>query len=58
MTDLPNDWHIEYIFPPIPLRDFDWCVSDDEGLPIAYGRTEEMVRRLALATLEGEEDDE
>jgi hypothetical protein len=33
----------EHIYPPIPIRDFDWsAVTDDydEGSPIGFGRTE------------------
>ena len=34
------------IYPPIPIRDFDYCAVDDdtydgEGCPIGYGRTKE-----------------
>lgn len=32
-----------YVFPPIPLRQFDWCAVRDSyepGWPIGYGRTE------------------
>jgi hypothetical protein len=36
----------EFVYPPIPIRDFDWSAVDDdtydgEGCPIGYGRTEE-----------------
>jgi hypothetical protein len=36
----------EYVYPPIPIRDFDWSAVDDdtydgEGCPIGHGRTEE-----------------
>ena len=38
----------EFIYPPIPLRQFDWCAFDadsydgapDARSPIGYGRTE------------------
>lgn len=33
----------EYVYPPIPIRNFDWSAvtSDYEpGCPIGYGRTE------------------
>lgn len=33
-----------HIFPPIPIRDFDWSATDDNyepGCPIGYGRTEQ-----------------
>lgn len=36
-----------HVYPPIPIRDFDWCAVDDatydgEGCPIGYGRTAEQ----------------
>ena len=34
----------QFIYPPIPIRDFDWMATDgdyDLGDPIGYGRTEE-----------------
>jgi len=34
----------ECIFPPIPIRAFDWCATFDNyepGCPIGYGRTEQ-----------------
>jgi len=51
MTDISY----EYIFPPIPIRDFDWAAyRDPEGL-CGYGRTKEE----ALADLlEQERDNE
>lgn len=41
----------QYVYPPIPTRDFDWSAVDDEtydeGEPIGYGRTEiEAIRDL------------
>jgi hypothetical protein len=35
----------EFVYPPIPIRDFDWIAVDDDtydghGGPIGYGRTE------------------
>lgn len=35
-----------FIYPPIPLRQFDWSAIDDdtydgEGCPIGYGATED-----------------
>lgn len=34
-----------YIYPPIPIRQFDWSAIDDdtydgEGCPVGYGATE------------------
>lgn len=36
----------EFVYPPIPLRQFDWCVYDDDtydgpGSVIGHGRTEQ-----------------
>ena len=36
----------EHVFPPIPLRQFDWCATDDNyepdsGYVIGWGRTEQ-----------------
>jgi hypothetical protein len=36
----------EHVFPPIPVRQFDWSAVDDDtydghGSPIGYGRTEQ-----------------
>jgi hypothetical protein len=39
----------DFIYPPIPLRQFDWCAYDedtydgapDSHCPIGYGATEE-----------------
>jgi len=44
----------QFINPPVPKRDFDWCAVDaekfdDEGGPIGYGRTEQE----AIAVLMG-----
>jgi hypothetical protein len=36
--------HTQYVFPPIPLRQFDWCATfdgDDESGPQGFGRTED-----------------
>lgn len=45
-----------HIFPPIPMREFDWCAyRDPERTPYGYGRTEaEAIADL----LQLEEDDE
>lgn len=41
---------IEYIFPPIPNRNFDWCAFyDPETKPYGYGKTKEE----AIKDLEG-----
>ena len=35
----------EYIYPPIPIRSFDWCAYDDDlgadCSPVGYGATEQ-----------------
>jgi hypothetical protein len=35
----------QYIYPPIPIRDFDWSAIDNDtyepGCPQGFGRTEE-----------------
>lgn len=36
----------EYVYPPIPIRDFDWSAVDDDtydgpGCPIGSGRTKQ-----------------
>jgi len=36
----------EHVFPPIPMRQFDWLAVDDDtydghGCPIGYGPTEQ-----------------
>jgi hypothetical protein len=33
---------VDFAYPPIPLRQFDWCVTDqnyEPGYPIGYGPT-------------------
>jgi len=34
----------DFVYPPIPLRQFDWCAVDDDtyepGCPIGWGATE------------------
>ena len=33
----------QFIYPPIPYRNFDWCATTDNyeaGDPVGYGRTE------------------
>jgi hypothetical protein len=49
----------ECVYPPIPVRDFDWAAVDDEtydgsGSLIGYGRTEEIAVRDLIAQLENE----
>lgn len=42
-----------YIFPPIPLRQFDWTAYRDPEGPAGYGRTEQE----AIADLLEQEDE-
>ena len=45
----------EYVFPPIPLRQFDWSAVTDNyepGCPIGYGRTEEEAIKDLLEQIE------
>lgn len=43
-------------FPPIPLRNFDWCAVDDStyepGHPIGWGPTEQAAIDDLLAEIE------
>lgn len=46
-----------YVYPPIPIRDFDWCAVDDdtydgEGCPIGYGATEQAAVADLLEQIE------
>ena len=39
--DDPEPIHTHHIFPPIPIRQFDWCAyRDPERRPYGYGATE------------------
>lgn len=41
---LPQKIRTENIFPPIPIRAFDWCATFENyepGCPIGYGATEQ-----------------
>ena len=49
----------EFVYPPIPLRDFDWSAVTDNyepGCPIGYGRTEEAAIADLMAEIEATED--
>ena len=46
----------ENIFPPIPVRQFDWAATDDNyepGCPIGYGKTEAEAIDDLLSCLSG-----
>jgi len=54
LRDQNEPIHTHHIFPPIPIRDFDWCAyRDPEVTPYGYGRTEEA----AIADLLEQEDE-
>jgi hypothetical protein len=47
----------EYVFPPIPTRQFDWSAVDDdsydgEGCPIGWGATEAEAVADLMAQIE------
>jgi hypothetical protein len=46
----------EFIFPPIPSRQFDWTAIDDDtyeaGAPIGFGATEEAAIADLLEQIE------
>lgn len=46
-----------YVYPPIPIRDFDWSAVDDDtydgpGCPIGSGPTEEAAIKDLLEQIE------
>lgn len=50
----------DFIYPPIPPRQFDWCAVDDqrydgEGCPIGFGETEERAIADLLDQIEDRE---
>ncbi len=52
-------YHVRFIAPPVPSRDYDWEATDDNydaGDPIGYGRT--PVTALADLLLKIEENKE
>lgn len=47
----------EYVYPPIPIRQFDWSAVDDDtydgpGCAIGYGPTEEAAIKDLLQQVE------
>jgi hypothetical protein len=51
--------HTELVYPPIPLRQFDWCATftgDDECGPQGWGATEDEA--IADLRQQAEEDGE
>lgn len=47
----------EFVYPPIPIREFDWIAVDDDtydgpSCPIGYGRTEQEAIKDLLEQLE------
>ena len=66
MSDEPHErWpgmkiRTEFVYPPIPLRQFDWSAVDDDtydgdGCPIGRGATEAEAISDLLAQSEGAE---
>ena len=48
----------EHIFPPIPIRQFDWQATEDGwdlGLPIGHGATEQEAIDDLMALIEERE---
>ena len=47
----------EYVFPPIPVRSFDWSAVDDDtyepGCPIGWGPTEAFAIEDLMDQIEG-----
>ena len=46
-----------FVYPPIPIRNFDWQAVDDdtydgEGCPIGYGSTEQEAIEDLLSKIE------
>ena len=47
--------HLHFEYPPIPIREFDWCATDDNyepGCPIGWGRTKEEAINDLIEQLE------
>lgn len=47
----------EHVYPPIPIRCFDWCATFDSyepGSPIGYGPTKEAAIAALLEQVEEE----
>lgn len=47
----------EYVYPPIPIRAFDWSAVDDDtydgpGCPVGWGYTEEQAIADLLEQIE------
>jgi hypothetical protein len=50
--------HTEFVYPPIPIRQFDWSAVTDNyepGCPIGYGPTEREAIDDLLSQIEPEE---
>jgi hypothetical protein len=48
----------QYVYPPIPIREFDWSATLDNyepGAPIGWGKTEEEAIADLKSLLEDEE---
>ena len=54
---LYRGFHLDCIYPPIPIRCFDWCAQDDEDEERqVYAETLEEVKRAVDELLEEERD--
>lgn len=52
----------DFIYPPIPIRDFDWQAVDSdtydgEGCPIGFGKTEQEAIDDLLMQIEDENEE-
>jgi hypothetical protein len=53
----------ENVYPPIPIRHFDWCAYDDDtydgpGSTIGWGETEQETEQEAVADLMAQLEDQ
>lgn len=48
MRSIVKNIRLEFVYPPIPLRTFDWCATETDyepGDPIGFGQTAELAVR-------------
>ena len=49
---------VEHVYPPIPVRDYDWCAYEgdyDLGQRVGYGATREAAIADLMVQIEEEE---